>query len=115
MVVDQFTPHLDAGEHIFAVDVDPLSSGLPLKDLDLDKIVGMWYLGPYDSTVSPSWKFKVEGLDLPVGTTVNILNSSYSDRKWLDAGTATVGEDGVLHTDVNSGISILSTLVLVEQ
>ena len=84
-------------------------------NIDPQSIVGMWYLGPYDGVISPLWDFEVHDTGLAVGTTLKILNGSYQDRKWLDGGTATVGEDGVLRTDLDSGISIMSTLVLVEE
>ena len=112
---DGFTPYMGADTVLEAVPVDPKEIGLPINDLNPDHIVGMWYLGSFDADISPSWSFQVKNTDLPAGTTVKILNSSYSDRKWLDVGTATVGEDGILYSDVNSGIEVLSSLLLLKE
>ena len=115
VVSEQFTPYFDGDDYIAAVDVDPMESGLPLFGIDTDKIVGMWYLGAFDAEISPMWSFEVYETGLPAGTTLKIMNASYSDRKWLDVGTATVADDGVLYTDADSGLSVLSTLILIEE
>jgi hypothetical protein len=115
IVSDSYSSMLGPDGYVAAVDVDPEEAGLPLNDLNTEKIVGMWYLGSYDADIEPIWSFQVHDTGLAVGTKVKILNSSYYDRKWLDVGTATVGEDGVLYTDDDSGISILSTLILLKE
>ena len=69
----------------------------------------------FGAEISPKWSFQVRNSDLPAGTSLNILNSSYYDGKWLNAGTATVGEDGVIRADDDSGISTLSTLILIKE
>ena len=107
--------NVDSGVQLTSVSVDPFNSGLPLNGLDTGSIVGMWYLGTFDVFISPVWSFEVHDTGLPVGSTVKILSGSYSERKWVDEGTATVDEDGVLRTDLDSRISILSTLVLIEE
>ena len=98
-----------------AVPVDPEEVGLPINNLNPDNIVGMWFLGSFDADISPSWSFQVKNTGLPVGTSVKILNSSYSERKWLDVGSATVAEDGILYSDIDSGIEILSSLLLLKE
>ena len=113
VVAENFYPADEAEVYISAVDIDPEESGLPFHNLNIDKIVGMWYLGAFDTTISPSWGFQVYDTELPIGTTVKILNSSYSNQKWIEVGTATVDSDGILKTDENSGIEILSTMVLI--
>ena len=116
VVADGFTPYMEGEEPVIsAVHVDPKEVGLPINGLNPDDIVGMWYLGSFQAEIYPSWSFQVKNIDLPVGTTVKILNSSYSDRKWLDVGSATVGEDGVLYSDANSGIEILSSILLLKE
>ena len=105
----------DDRDYLAAVEVYPETAGLPLDGIDTDKVLGIWYLGAFDAEVDPKWTFELENSDLPVGTTVEILNGSYYDGEWLKTGTATVETDGVLRVDMDSGISILSTLVLVEQ
>lgn len=110
-----FTPYFGSEEYLSAVYIDPVESGLPINDLDVEKVVGMWYLGSFDASIDPKWSFQVKGTELPQGTRVKILNSSYADKKWLDVGSATVGTDGVLYSDVHSGIAILSTLILLKE
>ena len=109
---DSFTADQD---YLAAVEVAPESAGLPLDGIDSDKVLGIWYLGAFDAEISPKWTFELDNPGLPVGASVEILNGSYYDGEWLSTGTATVGDDGVLRVDLDSGISILSTLVLVEQ
>ena len=113
--VDGFQAYLPNEEYVAAVPVDPMTSGLPLDGLDPERIVGMWYLGAFDAVVSPKWSFQVEGLGLPEGTTLRVLNGSYSEKKWVDDGTAIVDSNGVLHSGDDSGLSILSTLILLEE
>ena len=102
-------------DYIAAVDVEPATSGLPLENVDAEKVVGIWYMGSFDTDLFPKWTFQLHDTDLPVGTQLTVLNSSYSDREWVHSGTATVGEDGVVRADLESGISTLSTLILIEQ
>ena len=104
----------DPSGQIASVAVDPFEAGLPLNGIEPEQIVGMWYLGTFDAVVSPLWTFEFHNAELPAGTTLKILTGSYSDRKWVDNGTATVGEDGVVRVDGDSGISILSTLLLIK-
>jgi hypothetical protein len=102
-------------DYLAAVEVAPESAGLPLDGIESDKVLGIWYLGAFDAEIDPMWSFELEDSTLPVGAKVEILNGSYYDGEWLRTGTATVEDDGVLRVDLDSGISILSTLVLVEQ
>lgn len=102
-------------DYIASVHVDPVESGLPLDGLDAEKVIGVWYLGSFDADIYPQWGFEVHGTDLPEGTKVDILNGSYADSEWLKTGIATVETDGVVGVDLDSGISILSTFVLVQQ
>ena len=115
VISEGFTPYMGGEAILAAVPVDPEEVGLPINDLNPDQIVGMWYLGSFDADIYPSWSFQVKNTNLPVGTSVKILNSSYSEKKWLDVGSATVGEDGILYSDVHSGIEILSSLLLLKE
>ncbi len=114
VVAENYLPYFDDENQISAVHVDPIESGLPLAGLDLDKVVGVWHLGSFDADIDPIWSFKLHETGLPEGTMLKIMNSSYSDRKWLDAGTATVDADGAAVTDFDSGISTLSTLIILQ-
>ena len=100
---------------VAAVPVDFSESGLPIEGIDTDKIFAMWYMGSFDAVISPAWSFEVQGTGLEVGTTVQILNASYSEQKWSDVGSATVDSDGVLRSDQNSGIANLTTVILLAQ
>ena len=102
-------------ETVHSVSVDPTTSGLPLHEFSDRTIIGMWYLGPFNSSTGDSpWSFSVENTSLAPGDQVQIYNASYYDYAWLEGGTATVNEDGVLVSDTNSGISHLSVLLLVQ-
>ena len=115
IVADDYTPHLSTESFVAAVSVDPIESGLPLEGLEAENIVGMWYLGSFDAAVAPKWSFQVEDTGLAVGTTVQILNASYDDHKWIDAGTATVDSEGLLRSDEDSGVANLTTILLVSE
>jgi hypothetical protein len=116
VVSDFYSASAGVGDdYIASVHVDLASSGLPLEGLDSEKVVGVWYLGSFNADIYPLWTFEVHDTGLPEGTKVDILNGSYADSAWLETGTATVDADGTVRADLDSGISILSTLVLVEQ
>jgi hypothetical protein len=114
MVPDAFVSDITP-DYIAAVDVNPMTTGLPLSGIQRDKVVGIWYMGSFDTDVFPKWTFQLHDTDYPAGTKLRIVNSSYSDREWVYSGTATVAEDGVVHADLDSGISTLSTLILLEE
>ncbi len=115
IVADDYTPYLTTENFVAAVSVDPTESGLPVEGIDTENIVGMWYLGSFDAVIAPMWSFQVENTGLTEGTTVQILNASYDDHKWTDAGTATVDSEGILHSDVDSGVANLTTILLVAE
>ena len=109
-----YASYYGTDNYVAAVPVDPATSGLPLVGIDSEKIVGMWYLGSFDATVAPKWSFQM-ATELPEGTTVQILNAAYHDRKWMDVGTATVDAEGILRSDINSGIARLTTVILLAE
>jgi hypothetical protein len=115
IVSDNFIPSFSEDQFIAAAPIASDESGLPLDGVEAEKIIGMWYLGPFNADVSTAWSFQVQNTELAEGTTVKIMIASYSERKWLDDGTATVGADGILRSDQDSGIGLMSTLLLVEE
>jgi hypothetical protein len=114
---DAYDPPLgtpaDTPKTLSGVSMDPAGSGLPIEVID-GEIVGMWYLGPWTTETEPAWPFTATvAHDLAEGDQVNILVGDYYGLEWSDAGTATVGADGTITSDSGSGITILSTLLLV--
>jgi hypothetical protein len=107
------SPSTDA--YFAGVEVNPATSGLPMDGIT-GAVVAMYYLGNFESHVEPAWAFSVSGLtDLPEGTVLRILVADYDNLQWADAGTATVDASGTATSDAASGISILSTLLLVAE
>lgn len=105
------------GDMIFSASLEPSEANLPLAQFQDRNIIGLWYFGPFEEVTTAPWGFQLSNSatsSLELGSTVELYNASYEDRDWLYAGTATVGEGGVLLTDENSGLQILSTLVLVQ-
>jgi hypothetical protein len=49
VVAENFYTHSETDVYLSSVDIDPDTSGLLLQNLNTDKIVGMWYLGAFDS------------------------------------------------------------------
>jgi hypothetical protein len=101
--------------YLSAVKVDPGTSGIPFDGLDAgDTVVGMWYLGAYDFQVEPPWSFSgTIDLGVPEGTVLRIRTSSNDTKTWLEGGTATVGANQLLTSDLDSGVNQLTTLLLV--
>jgi hypothetical protein len=95
--------------------MDPAAVGLPWDTLP-GAPVALWYLGTFDVTVSPAWPFTVnDDLGLPVGTTLQIWSTSNEDKVWIQTGTATVQEGGLIRSDDGSGLTKLTTMVLVAE
>ena len=92
------------------------AAGLPADGLPEDKpVLAIWYLGQFDATVAGAgWAYEIEdNFGQAPGAKVQAYVSSNEDKGWIDAGTATVGEDGILRSDDGAGITKLNTLVLV--
>ena len=109
-----FTPNMMGEEAVQSVPVDPATSGLPLEGIAQENIVGMWFLGPFESALSPAWSFTVSDSGLTEGDSVQILNADYEDKQFHEMGTATVNADGLLVSDSESGIGQMTTLILVK-
>jgi hypothetical protein len=102
-------------ETVHSVVMDPASAGLPLEGFSDRTIIGMWYFGPFNEVTGDNpWSFTVANLQLNVGDQIQIYNASYDDHDWIDVGTATVDEDGLLVSDENSGLVNLSVMLLVQ-
>jgi hypothetical protein len=104
-------------EKLKGVKMDPTTAGLPLDDVS-GEMVGLWYLGTWDIGADPAWTFTIDSGSLDgveAGDTLKVMSGDYFGVSWVDEGTATVGEDGSVTADAGTGISFLSTLVLIKE
>lgn len=110
---DGFTPREGFEDHNFlaSVKVTREESGLAFEKLP-EEIVGIWQLGAFEAHISPAWSFSVQNSGLDAGTQLRVFNASYEAKEWLEVGTATVSDSGVIESDDGTGIQLLSTLVL---
>ena len=106
-----FEPLNESHTEIYAVSVDPNSSGLTFETLSAGTIVKLWHLGPFESHVE-NWSFRIENLDYPEGTEFQLYSANYANIEWTDLGTAIVNENGTLHSTTE--LSVLSSLILVQ-
>jgi hypothetical protein len=104
----------DEPTRLSGVTMDPATAGLPLE-LTGGQVFAMWYLGTWNSEVDPAWPFRTTANSgLPPGTVFTILSADYLGLGWRDDGTATVQGDGTIASDPGSGVTMLSTMVLVQ-
>ncbi len=78
-------------------------------------VVGVWYLGPFDTVASPSGGLPItfdNTWSLADGTTLRVFVGSYLTSSWIDAGTVTVS-GATLAGD--AALPHLSTVLLVEE
>ena len=95
------------------IPVDPAELGLPITEIS-GTILGAWLFGPFDqSTGDTPWSIRWETSGLSESEQVQLYNSSYDDHAWLDAGTATSDEDGVLNSNEGAGLQYLTGLLIV--
>ena len=94
---------------------DLTTSGLPLDGID-GEVVGLWYLGTWNTAIrDDGWSFTIDSLEgVAEGDSLTVLTGDYFSSAWVNDGTATVGADGVVTADDGTGITFLSTLVLVK-
>ena len=93
--------------------VDPSTSGLPIDGIE-GEIVGLWYLGTWNTLVPAGWSFTIDSLPgVAEGESLTVLTGDYASSSWVNEGTATVGADGSITADEGTGITFLSTFVLV--
>jgi hypothetical protein len=87
---------------------------LPVDNIQ-GEIVGLWYLGFWNTVLDPAWAISVAGLEgVSEGDVLQILTGDYLHVEWVDGGTLTVGSDGVATSDPGSGINFLSTLLVIK-
>ena len=102
--------------------VAPFEWGLPIDEANLptaDKggaLVAMWYLGEFRRVPANPWPFTATNdYGLAAGTVLDIVVMDYESQGWAVGGTATVSKDGkMIVSDAGSGITILSTLLLID-
>lgn len=107
-------------ESLKGVKMDADTAGLPLDGIE-GEVVGLWYLGTWDTKIDPGWSFTIDGLtvsemeDVAAGDSLTVLTGDYFGVSWVNEGTATVGEGGEVTSDAGTGISNLSTLILIKE
>ena len=105
----------DMDDILKGVKMEPASAGLPLDGLD-GELVGLWYLGTWNTEVDPAWAFSIDSLEgVAAGDTLKVITGDYLGNVWIEEGTATVAEDGSISSDAGTGISFLSTLLLIKE
>ena len=91
------------------------AAALPMGDVQ-GEVVGLWYLGTWDTAIDPAWSFTIDSLEgVEEGDTLKVMTGDYFGISWVDEGTATVGAGGAVTADAGTGISFLSTFVLIKE
>ena len=98
---------------ISGVKINWATDGLPLEGFDPSKIIGGWYLGPFDTHLDEPLTFELNNPSIIAGTTYDIYNGNYEEKEWTLVDTVTATEDQQLLAE--SGIIILSTLLISQQ
>ena len=102
-------------EQLSGVKMDPTTAGLPVDGFD-GEVVGLWYLGTWNTEVDPAWPFSVDALEgVEAGDSLKVITGDYLGNNWVEEGTATVEDDGSVSSDPGTGLSFLSTLVLIKE
>ncbi len=102
----------DLPETIFSVAVDLESGGLPFENIDTSKILGAWYLGPFDVHLENAATMTLSNEAIIAGNTYTILNGDYESQQWIETTTIEAESDGIL--EINAGLKILSTLLIMQ-
>lgn len=100
-------------ENLYATSVDLESGGLPFDSIDKTNILSAWYIGPFETHLSPAATITISNEQIVAGSTYVIFNGDYENQMWLQTAEITAVEDGMLV--VESGLEILSTLLIVQQ
>ena len=95
------------------VKINWSTDGLPLEGFEISQVVGGWYLGPFDTHLEEPLTFVLSNPSITAGSVYNIYNGNYEGKEWTQTGTITAEEDQLL--TVESGIEILSTLLIIQQ
>ena len=77
-----------------------------------ENILGAWYIGPFETHLSPATTITFSNPNITAGTTYTVYNGDYENQSWLQTAEVTAEEDGVLNID--SGLEILSTLLIMQ-
>ena len=99
-------------ESLYAVSVDLDNGGLPLEGMDKENILGAWYIGPFETHLSPASSLTFSNSSISAGTTYTVYNGDYENQTWLQTAEVTAQEDGILSID--AGLEILSTLLIMQ-
>jgi hypothetical protein len=86
---------------------------LPFHGIDEAKVLGVWYLKPFDHQAANGLPFRIEGdLGAADGDSATAYVGSYTESAWVEVGPMTLS--GTTWTaDNTDGLPMLSTLVLV--
>jgi len=97
------------------IKMNPATAGLPMDEVG-GELVGLWYLGTWDTAIDPAWSFSIDTLaGVEPGERLKVMTGDYLGVSWVDEGTATVQWDGSVTADMGTGISFLSTLVFIRE
>ena len=99
-------------ENLYAVTIDLESGGLPLEGIEKERILGAWYIGPFETHLSPAATITFSNANITNGTTYIVYNGDYENQSWLQTAEVTADEDGIL--TIKSGLEILSTLLILQ-
>ena len=67
-------------ETLYAVMVDLESGGLPLEGIQKEDILGAWYIGPFETHLTPAATISVMNENIMTGTTYTIYNGDYENQ-----------------------------------
>lgn len=95
------------------VKINWTTDGLPVEGFETSQIIGGWYLGPFDTHLEDSLTLEFNSPTIIAGATYNVYNGNYEEKEWTLSTSATATEDGTLN--VEGGIQILSTLLIIQQ
>ena len=102
-------------DKLSGVKMDPATAGLPVEGLG-GEVVGLWYLGTWNTEVDPAWSFSIDTLEgVSAGDSLKVVTGDYLGNTWVQEGTATVGADGSVTSDGDTGLSFLSTLLFIKE
>ena len=99
-------------ETLYAVAVDIDNGGLPFEGMDKENILGAWYIGPFETHLSPATAITFSNSNITTGTTYTVYNGDYENQTWLKTAEITASEDGILESE--SGLEILSTMLIMQ-
>ena len=99
-------------ENLYSVTVDIDNGGLPLEGIEKESILGAWYIGPFETHLSPAASMTFSNSNITAGSTYIVYNGDYENQSWLQTAEVTAEEDGILN--ISSGLEILSTMLITQ-